>query len=156
MTTTLHATPTAHPTTRTRASFGRLLAVSAGATVVAGAATEAWVALARVAGVDVAVGDLFGDPSVAPQAIPVGSYAFSIALCMVVGTAIAALLNWSARRPARTYVVVAAVLTFVSLGGAAGVRGRHARGRRSTLIVAHLIAAAVIVPLVARCLAKRG
>jgi len=155
MTTTLHATPTAHTTSRTRAPLGRLLAVSAGATVVAGAVTEAWVALARVAGVHVAVGDFFGDPSVAPQAIPAGSYAFSIALCMVVGTAIAALLNWRARRPARTYVVIAAVLTFVSLGAPLVSAGATA-GTKVTLIVAHLIAAAVIVPMVARCLAKRG
>jgi hypothetical protein len=73
---------------------------------------------------------------------------------MVLGTALAVGLNWKARRPAYTYAVVASVLTFVSLGAplvSAGASG----ATKLTLIVAHLIAAAVIVPLVARCLAGR-
>ena len=75
-------------------------------------------------------------------------------MCMVLGTALAVGLNWKARRPAHTYVVVASVLTFVSLGGPLVAAGTSA-GTKFTLIVAHLIAAAVIVPLVARCLANR-
>jgi hypothetical protein len=73
---------------------------------------------------------------------------------MVLGTALAVLLNWKAKRPAFTYVVVASVLTCVSLGGPLVAAGTSA-GTKFTLIVAHLIAAAVIVPVVARCLARR-
>ena len=47
---------------------------------------------------------------------PSGACATSIVMCMVLGTALAVGLNWKARRPAYTYVVVASLLTFVSLG----------------------------------------
>ena len=155
MTTTLDtATPsTTRPATATRASYRRLLLVNLGATVAAGAAAEAWVGLMRAVGVELRVGDPFGDASSA-MALPTGACATSIAMCMVLGTALAVGLNWKARRPAHTYVVVACVLTFVSLGAPLVAAGTSA-GTKFTLIVAHLIAAAVIVPLVARCLRGR-
>jgi hypothetical protein len=152
MTTTLETTTT-DTTTSTRAPFGRLLLVSLGATVAAGVATEIWTGIVRAVGVDLRIGDPFGDPS-SVMALPVGACATSIAMCMVLGTALAAGLNWKARRPAYTYVVVAAVLTFVSLGAPLVAAGTSA-ATKVTLVVAHLIAAAVIVPLVARCLAGR-
>lgn len=151
MTTTLN--PTATQPTATRASYGRLLLVSLGATVAAGVATEIWIGIVRAAGVDLRIGDPFGDPS-SEMALPTGACATSIAMCMVLGTALAVGLNWKARRPAYTYVAVASVLTLVSLGAplvSVGASG----ATKSTLIGAHLIAAAVIVPLVARCLAGR-
>ena len=150
MTTTLTTETT---TTRTRAPYGRLLLVNLGATVAAGAAAEAWVAIMRAAGVELRVGDPFGDASSA-MALPTGACATSIVMCMVLGTALAVGLNWKARRPAHTYVVVACTLTFVSLGAPLVAAGTNA-GSKFTLIVAHLIAAAVIIPLVARCLADR-
>jgi len=153
MTTTLDTATTTESTTATRAPYGRLLKVSAGATVVAGVAAEAWIGLVRAAGVELRVGDPFGDPS-SVMALPTGACATSIVMCMVLGTALAVGLNWKAQRPAYTYVVVASVLTFVSLGGPLVAAGTSA-GTKFTLIVAHLIAAAVIVPLVARAL-RRG
>ncbi len=152
MTTTL-STRTTDTTTTTRAPFGKLLLVSLGATVAAGVATEAWVGIMRATGVDLRIGDPFGDPDSA-MALPVGACATSIVMCMVLGTALAVLLNWKAKRPAYTYVVVASALTFVSLGAPLVSAGASA-GTKFTLIVAHLIAAAVIVPVVARCLANR-
>ncbi len=152
MTTTLHPTATEN-TTATRAPYGKLILVNLGATVAAGVATEAWVALMRAAGVKPMVGDLFGDPNSA-MALPTGACATSIAMCMVLGTAMAVLINWKARRPAYTYVVAACTLTFVSLGAPLVSAGTNV-GSKFTLIVAHLIAAAVIIPLVARCLARR-
>ena len=140
--------------TPSRASYPKLLLVSLGATVAAGVVTEAWVAVMRATGVDLRLGDLFGDPSDTMR-LPGGACATSIAMCMVLGTLLAVLINWRARRPAYTYVVTAAALTFVSLGAplvSAGASG----ATKFTLIVAHLLAAAVIVPLVARCLAKRS
>jgi uncharacterized membrane-anchored protein len=153
MTTTVSTTTTTPTTTAARASYGRLLLVNLGATVAAGAVSEAWVAIIRATGVDLEIGDPFGDPSSA-MTLPVGACATSIAMCMVLGVALAAGLNWKARRPAFTYVVVASVLTFVSLGAplvSAGASG----ATKFTLIVAHLLAAAVIVPVVGRCLARR-
>ncbi len=153
MTTTLDTATTTQTATATRAPYGRLLLVNLGATVAAGVAAEAWVGLMRAAGVDLQIGDPFGDPS-DTMALPVGACATSIVMCMALGIALAVGLNWKARRPAYTYVVVASVLTFVSLGAPLVSAGASA-GTKLTLIVAHLIAAAVIVPLVARCLAGR-
>jgi Family of unknown function (DUF6069) len=152
MTTTV-STPTTNTTTRSHAPYGRLLLVNLGATVAAGVATEAWTGIVRALGVDLRIGDPFGDPSSAMK-LPVGACATSIAMCMVLGVALAVLLNWKARRAAYTYVVVASVLTFVSLGAPLVAAGTSA-ATKFTLIVAHLIAAAVIVPVVARCLARR-
>ena len=151
--TTTASTPTTKTTTTSHAPYGRLLLVNLGATVAAGVATEAWTGIVRALGVDLRIGDPFGDPSSAIK-LPVGACATSIAMCMVLGVALAVLLNWKARRPAYTYVVVASVLTFVSLGAPLVAAGTSA-ATKFTLIVAHLIAAAVIVPLVARCLARR-
>jgi hypothetical protein len=154
MTTTVSTRTTVSTATSRRAPLGRLLLVNLGATVAAGVATEAWVGVARAAGADPRIGDPFGDPSSAME-LPFGACATSIAMCMVLGTTIAVLLNWRARRPAYTYVVTAAVLTFVSLGAPLVSAGASA-GTKVTLIVAHLLAAAVIVPVVARCLARRS
>jgi hypothetical protein len=152
MTTTLDPSVTQTPTTATRAPYGRLLLVNLGATVVAGVAAEAWVGLVRAAGVELRVGDPFGEAS-SVMTLPVGACATSIVMCMVLGTALAVGLNWKARRPAHTYVAVACVLTFVSLGAPLVAAGTSA-ATKFTLIVAHLIAAAVIVLLVARCLRR--
>jgi hypothetical protein len=155
MTTTVSTTtPTSPAITAPRAPLGKLLLVNLGATVAAGVATEAWIAAARAAGADLEIGDPFGDPSDTMR-LPGGACATSIAMCMVLGTMIAVLVNWKARRPAYTYVVTAALLTFVSLGAPLVSAGASA-GTKLTLVVAHLLAAAVIVPLVARCLAQRS
>jgi hypothetical protein len=150
MTTTL---TTENTTPTTRAPYGKLLLVNLGATVAAGAAAEAWVAIMRAADVELRVGDPFGDASSA-MALPTGACATSIAMCMVLGTALAVGLNWKARQPAHTYVVVTVALTLISLGGPLVAAGTSA-GTKFTLIVAHLIAAAVIIPPVTRCLANR-
>jgi Family of unknown function (DUF6069) len=154
MTTTLSTTDTQIRTGTTRAPLGRLLLVNVAATVAAGVAAEVWAAAVRATGADLRVGDPFGDPS-HTIALPFGACATSIAMCMVLGTVIAALVNWRARRPAYTYAVLATVLTVVSLGAPLVAAGTSAT-TKFTLIVAHLIAAAVIVPVVARCLARRA
>jgi hypothetical protein len=151
MTTTLNTTETTP--VRTRAPYGRLLLVNLGATVAAGVAAEIWIGIVRAAGVELRVGDPFGDAS-SVMALPTGACATSIAMCMVLGTALAVGLNWKARQPAHTYVVVTVALTLISLGGPLVAAGTSA-GTKFTLIVAHLIAAAVIIPLVTRCLANR-
>ena len=155
MTTTVNTTATqttGQTATATRASYGKLVLVNLGATVAAGVATEAWVGLMRATGVELRVGDPFGEASSA-MALPTGACATSIVMCMVLGTALAVGLNWKARRPAHSYVVVACALAFVSLAAPLVSAGATA-GTKFTLIVAHLIAAAIIIPLVARCLRR--
>jgi hypothetical protein len=154
MTTTLSTpTNTTTTTTKSRASYKKLLLVNVGATVAAGVATEVWTGIIRATGTDLRIGDPFGDPSSAMK-LPVGACATSIAMCMVLGTLLSVVLNAKATRAAYTYVVVASVLTFVSLGAPLVAAGTSV-ATKLTLIVAHLIAAAVIVPVVARCLARR-
>jgi hypothetical protein len=151
--TTTTTTTTFTTVAKSRASYKRLLLVNAAATVAAGVATETWTGIVRATGTDLRIGDPFGDPSSA-MTLPVGACATSIAMCMVLGALLSVVLNAKARRAAYTYVVVASVLTFVSLGAPLVAAGTSA-ATKATLIVAHLIAAAVIVPLVARCLARR-
>ena len=68
-------------------------------------------------------------------------------------TAIAALINRRSSRPARTYRIATGVLVLVSLV-APLTAAATSTSTRLTLIAAHLIAAAVIVPLVSRRLAS--
>ena len=153
MTTTLHPTDD-HARPRTRAPYGRLLLVNLGATVAAGVAAEAWIGIVRAAGVELRVGDPFGDASSA-MALPTGACATSIAMCMVLGTALAVGAQLEGA-PAGVHLRRRRLRADLRLAGRRRWwrRGR-VRATKFTLIVAHLIAAAVIVPLVARCLARR-
>ncbi|MEV3922657.1 DUF6069 family protein [Actinomadura coerulea] len=138
-------------TAAARVPFRALLWTSLIASGLAAAATEAFSAVVRAAGVHLAVGDPGGSAS---SVVPVnaGACAISIAMAMVVGTGIAALINWRSSRPARTYVIVTSVLALVSLV-APLTAAATSTGTKLTLVAAHLIAAAIIVPLVGSRLA---
>ncbi|MCW2737282.1 DUF6069 family protein [Nocardioides sp.] len=121
------------------------------ATVAASVVTALVAAVARAAGVELEV----GDPG---EQIPVSGIAVVTAFFSVVGVALAAaLLRWSAH-PAERFVQAALALTALSLAppvlygtGAAAV---------GTLIGLHLVAAAVMIPVLAvslnRPAASRG
>jgi hypothetical protein len=132
--------------------FRTLLRVSLVATVLAAGTTEALTALVRAAGVDLAVGDPGGS---AASVVPVnpGACAISVTISMVVGTAIAALFNRYASHPARSYRIVTGVLVLASLL-APLTAAATSPSTKLTLIVAHLIAAAIIVPMIARRLPR--
>jgi uncharacterized membrane protein YoaK (UPF0700 family) len=137
--------------TAARVPRGSLLRVSLGATGLAAAATEALTATVRAAGVHLAVGNPGGDAaSVVP--VNVGACAIAIAMCMVIGTAIAALINRRSARPARTYRLTSSVLLLASLA-APLTAAATTTPTKLTLIAAHLTAAAIIVPLVSSRLA---
>ena len=110
---------------------------------VAMAATTVVAALAKGVGVDFMIAD--GD-----ETIPVSGIAFVTGVFSVVGIVIAAaLLRWSAR-PAERFVQTALTLTAISLvppllfgAGADTI---------ATLIGLHLVAAAVMIPTMARSL----
>lgn len=137
--------------TATRVPFRALLRTSLIATVLAAAATETFTAVVRASGVHLAVGDPGGSAS---SVVPVnaGACAISLAMVMVIGTGIAALINRRSSRPARTYRIATCVLVLVSLV-APVTAVATSTGTKLTLIAAHLIAAAITVPLVSRCLA---
>lgn len=113
------------------------------AALVAMAATTVVAALAKGVGVDFMIAD--GD-----ETIPVSGIAFVTGVFSVVGIVIAAaLLRWSAR-PAERFVQTALTLTAISLvppllfgAGADTI---------ATLIGLHLVAAAVMIPTMARSL----
>jgi hypothetical protein len=117
-------------------------------TIAAAAATEALTAGVRAAGVHLAVGDPGGT---AASVVPVkaGAGAITVAIVMLIGTALAVLINRYASRPARTYRIVASALVVVSLAAPLTAAATSA-GTKLTLIAAHLIAAAIVVPSVSR------
>jgi uncharacterized protein DUF6069 len=154
MTTTtdrMSAPSTSRTSTRTRVPFLALARASASAAGAAAVTTESLTAVVRAAGVRLAVGDPGGSSdSVVP--VGLGACTVSILLCMVIGTAFAALLNRRSPNPARSYrrVAVALVaLSFVAPLTAAAT----SPATKLTLCAAHLIAAAIVVPVVSRRLA---
>ncbi|RCG25418.1 hypothetical protein DQ384_31645 [Sphaerisporangium album] len=131
-----------------RVPFRALLRTNLVATVLAAAATETFAALVRASGVPLAVGNPGGSAS---DVVPVtlGACAIALAMVMVVGIGIAALINRRASRPARTYRIVTSVLVLLSLVPPL-TAAETSTGTKVTLVAAHLIAAAIIVPLVSR------
>jgi hypothetical protein len=142
------ATATDHAPATARVPFRGLLRTNLVATVLAAAATEAFTGLVRVAGVPLAVGDPGGSVSSVVPLNP-GACAISLAMVMVLGIGLAALINRRSSRPARTYTIAASVLVLASMA-APLTAAATSTGTRLTLVAAHLIAAAVIIPLVRR------
>ena len=148
MTTTLVTTvPTqtsssAKPASR-RAALARALAGSA---VVAAAATEALTGVVRASGVDLAI-----DTHAANGGTPIGLGACAIMLAMVLVPAVlivAAICRW-AKQPARTWYRVTAALVVLSFVPDL-VEPGTSTATRVTLMAAHVVAAAIIVPAVGR------
>ena len=115
-------------------------------TLAAMVATTLVAAVAKAAGVDFEV-------SGSNESIPLSGIAFVTGVFSGVGTLIAvALLHWSAR-PAERFVWTAASLTAVSLVPPI-LAGANA-GTSAALVVLHLVAAAVMIPSLARSLSGR-
>jgi hypothetical protein len=144
---TATVTPTVTPTTAAsaavRSGFWKATVV---ATVIAIAVTEGWTAVIRSAGVRLALDDPSGH---AGTPLTFGACLVGIALCMIPGTALALALRRWAPHPAHTYRVGAVVLTALSLVPPV-VEPHTSTATSATLVVAHLAAAAIIVPVVAR------
>ncbi len=121
-----------------------LVSVLAG--VAAAIATEVYGLVARAAGVPMEAGSI-GAAEAEP--ITVGMFAMGTLSSTFWGTILAVILARYARRPARTYVVTTVVLTVVSLAGPLGA-GDTATSTKLMLALAHLVAAAIVIPTVAR------
>jgi hypothetical protein len=144
------ATYSAGPRRDTRRGLGSLLKTAAIAAVAAAVAGEIFRAIAVSAGVPMQAG-MPGEAIMVQLAF--GSYAIMTLMCVVPGTLVAAGLARFVRRPARTFVVVAVAVTAVSL--LAPIAGlAPATSTRVVLSIAHVLAAAVFVPPVARRLAQ--
>lgn len=137
---------TASTTTRSAAPAGvsirRMLATGAVATVAASVATSAVAAAGNAAGISL---DIAGAP------IPVTGFATLTAIFSVVGLVLAAVLARFARRPRTVFVRTTVVLTALSL--VPDVLADAASGTKVLLMVTHLVAAAIVIPAVARRLA---
>lgn len=118
-----------------------LVSTGLAATIVAVVATTTTAALGRAAGVDFELPD-------GGETLPLSGFAVMTGIFSVVGIGIAAaILRWSAR-PARSFVRAAVTLTAISLlppfltdANAATV---------TALVLLHLVAAAVMIPALAR------
>lgn len=123
----------------------RLVAVGLGAALAAAAVNAVVAVGARAAGVDFQVAG--------GEAIPVSGIAFVTAVLSAAGVVVAvALQHWS-DRPVQWWVRTTVVLTALSLVPPF-LAGADA-ATTVTLVVLHLLAAALVVPVVARTLGSR-
>ncbi|MFF3866421.1 DUF6069 family protein [Micromonospora sp. NPDC001898] len=133
MTTTRTAAPRA--TTGARS----MLVAGVAATAVASLATTLVAAAGHAAGISL---DISGAP------IPVVGFASLTAIFSLVGLVLAAVLRRFARRPRSTFVRTTVVLTVLSL--VPDVIADATAGTKVLLILTHLVAAAIVIPVVAR------
>jgi uncharacterized protein DUF6069 len=130
-------TPTA--TTSSVPTAGSLLRGGAAATVLAAVATAAVAAAGQAVGVSL---DISGAP------IPVPGFATLTVMFSVIGLLIAVGLRWFARHPRTTWIRTTVALTGLSL--VPDVLVDAATSTKVLLMVTHLVAAAIVIPAVAR------
>ncbi|MET7394062.1 DUF6069 family protein [Dactylosporangium sp. NPDC005572] len=135
-------TTTVNPTRATASSIGALIRTGVVAAAVASAATMAVAAAGHAAGVSL---DMAGAP------IPVAGFGVLTAALSLIGVVIAGLLSRFARRPRRTFIRTTVVLTVLSLVPDAIADAGVAT--KALLMLTHLVAAAIVIPAVARRLA---
>jgi hypothetical protein len=133
---TTDTAPIAAPT------VGSLLLTGAGATVAASVATAAVAAAGQAVGISTAVG---GAP------IPASGFAVLTAIFSVLGLVIATGLRRFARRPRTAWVRTTVVLTVLSF--VPDVLADATVATKALLILTHVVAAAIVIPAVARRLA---
>ena len=136
------ATRTDIPRTSTRAartSTGALVRTGLAASAAAAVATMAVAAAGNAAGISL---DIAGAP------IPLTGFATLTAVFSVVGVALAAVLARVARHPRRAFVRTTVVLTVLSL--VPDVIVDAAPTTKALLMLTHIVAAAIVIPAVAR------
>jgi hypothetical protein len=141
MTTTADLTRTTTPSTAP--SIGALTRTGVAAAAVASAATMTIAAVGHAAGISL---DMSGAP------IPVTGFGMLTAVFSLVGLVLAVVLSRKARNPRRTFIRTTVVLTVLSLVPDAIADAGPAT--KALLMVTHLVAAAIVIPAVARRLAR--
>ncbi len=135
-------TTTVHTTQATTSTIGALIRTGVIAVVAASAATMAVATAGHAAGISL---DMGGAP------IPVAGFGVLTAVFSLIGVVIAALLSRFARHPRRTFVRTTVVLTVLSL--VPDVTADAGAATKALLMLTHLVAAAIVIPAVARRLA---
>jgi hypothetical protein len=130
------AAPAVAPTTRPLVMTGVV------ATAIAGGATTIVAATGRAAGISL---DVSGAP------IPVLGFATLTAIFSLVGLVLAVVLSRMARHPRTTFVRTTVALTVLSLVPDVVVDATSAT--KMLLMLTHLVAAAIVIPAIARRLA---
>lgn len=109
------------------------------ATAVAAAATETVAAAGEFAGIE---------PTVGGALIPVFGFAVLTVLFSLVGLGLALILARSVRRPRAAFVRITIVLTALSF--VPDVLADASVATKALLMLAHLVAAAIVIPAIAR------
>lgn len=135
-------TTTAQTTTARTTSLRALTITGIAAIAAASVATMAVAAAGKAAGVSL---DVSGAP------IPVSGFGVMTALFSVVGLILAAVLARTVRHPRRVFVRTTIVLTALSL--VPDVIADATPATKALLMLTHLVAAAIVIPAVARRLA---
>jgi hypothetical protein len=146
------ATPAAAAPARTRSflTSAPVWRVGALAGVLAAVAAEVYAAAADAAGVSMLTG---GWGAERPEPIPTGGFAVSVLMWTAVGTLIAVVLARRAARPARTWVRTTLVLTALSFVPTL-LTHHTAPSTKAMLCGAHVVAASIVIPLLARRLSR--
>ena len=145
-------------TTTTTVTSGSLVTTSpvwrvgAIASITGAIATEVLSLGARVLDIPMNAADPGAD---AAKHVPVGGFAMAVLLWAAVGVVLAAVFARRAARPARTFAVTTVALTVLSLGGP--IFATHTEtATKVVLLLAHLVAAAIVIPPLTRRLAHAG
>ncbi|MEV4757911.1 DUF6069 family protein [Micromonospora sp. NPDC049559] len=120
--------------------------VSALAGLAAAVTTELYGLVARSVGIPMYAGNVGADHA---EPITVGMFAMGTVISTFWGTVLAVALARWALRPARTYLRATLALTLLSLVGPLAA-GDTAWSTRLMLALAHLVAAALVIPAVTR------
>jgi Family of unknown function (DUF6069) len=124
------------------ASTASLTRTGVAAAAVASAATMTVAAAGHAAGISLDMGG---------EAIPVLGFGMLTAVFSLVGLVLAVVLSRAARSPRRAFVRTTVVLTAVSL--VPDAIADAAPATKALLMLTHLVAAAIVIPAVARRLA---
>jgi hypothetical protein len=134
----MSATHTAVPSAATTTT-GSLVGTGLAAAALASVATAIVAAAGNAAGISLEVG---GAP------IPVPGFAVMTAIFSLVGLVLAAVLSRTAHHPRSTFVRTTVVLTALSF--VPDLTADAAPATKALLMLTHLVAAAIVIPAVAR------
>ena len=150
MSVTHPALQTTYGSSTTTARTAPVWRVAALATVAAAVAAELVATLARAFDVSLKAGEMGAKTS---ERIPIGGFATATLMIGAVGILLAmAFARW-AKRPARTYNVVTLALTALSFVPSLGA-GHTSVSTKVTLCIGHIVAAAIIIPVVSARLSR--
>lgn len=124
---------------RVTATIGPLVGTGVAAAALASGATTTVAATGHAAGISLDIGG---------AAIPVLGFAALTTLFSLVGLVLAVVLCYAARRPRSTFIRSTVVLTALSL--VPDVIADATPATKALLMLTHLVAAAIVIPAVAR------